>query len=81
MQVLIDPVQRLIYDEIHGYALTAINPFFDDSSPKDQVFVDEFSCIGMFAFSRLYTHINDNVWNPLCALNIYALIYMSVLHL
>ncbi|EYU37338.1 hypothetical protein ABFS82_13G037800 [Erythranthe guttata] len=45
-EVLSDPVQRMVYDEIHGYALTAINPFFDDSSPKDHVFVDEFSCIG-----------------------------------
>nr|GMC72718.1 chaperone protein DnaJ C76, chloroplastic isoform X1 [Ipomoea batatas] len=45
-EVLSDPVQRLVYDEIHGYAATAINPFFDDSSPKDHVFVDEFSCIG-----------------------------------
>ncbi|KAF4399949.1 hypothetical protein CsatB_020439 [Cannabis sativa] len=44
--VLSDPVQRMIYDEIHGYALTAINPFFDDSSTKDHAFVDEFSCIG-----------------------------------
>ncbi|PON96477.1 3Fe-4S ferredoxin [Trema orientale] len=44
--VLSDPVQRMIYDEIHGYALTAINPFFDDSSMKDHAFVDEFSCIG-----------------------------------
>ncbi|CAA3026609.1 3Fe-4S ferredoxin [Olea europaea subsp. europaea] len=45
-EVLSDPVQRMVYDEIHGYALTAINPFSDDSSPKDHVFVDEFSCIG-----------------------------------
>lgn len=45
-EVLSDPVQRLVYDEIHGYAATAINPFFDDSSPRDHVFVDEFSCIG-----------------------------------
>ncbi|KAK4776600.1 hypothetical protein SAY86_005288 [Trapa natans] len=44
--VLSDPVQRMIYDEIHGYALTAVNPFLDDSAPKDHVFVDEFSCIG-----------------------------------
>ncbi|CAL5403833.1 unnamed protein product [Camellia sinensis] len=44
--VLSDPVQRMVYDEIHGYALTAINPFLDDSCPKDHVFVDEFSCIG-----------------------------------
>ncbi|KAM7276156.1 hypothetical protein ACFE04_018022 [Oxalis oulophora] len=45
-EVLSDPVQRMIYDEIHGYALTAINPFYEDSSPKDHAFVDEFSCIG-----------------------------------
>ncbi|CAI9280003.1 unnamed protein product [Lactuca saligna] len=45
-EVLSDPAQRMVYDEIHGYALTARNPFFDDSSPKDHVFVDEFSCIG-----------------------------------
>ncbi|KAG6749993.1 hypothetical protein POTOM_047071 [Populus tomentosa] len=44
--VLSDPLQRMIYDEIHGFALTAMNPFFDDSSPKDHAFVDEFSCIG-----------------------------------
>ncbi|XP_027127374.1 uncharacterized protein LOC113753105 [Coffea eugenioides] len=44
--VLSDPLQRMIYDEIHGYAMTAINPFLDDSAPKDHVFVDEFSCIG-----------------------------------
>ncbi|XP_022147843.1 chaperone protein dnaJ C76, chloroplastic [Momordica charantia] len=45
-EVLSDPVQRMVYDEIHGYALTAINPFMDDSSTKDLAFVDEFSCIG-----------------------------------
>ncbi|XP_022634408.1 chaperone protein dnaJ C76, chloroplastic isoform X2 [Vigna radiata var. radiata] len=44
--VLSDPIQRMIYDEIHGYSLTSINPFLDESSPKDHVFVDEFSCIG-----------------------------------
>lgn len=49
VQVLSDPIQRMIYDEIHGYALTAINPFLEDSSIKDHAFVDEFSCIGMFA--------------------------------
>ncbi|KAA3461915.1 3Fe-4S ferredoxin [Gossypium australe] len=43
--VLSDPVQRMVYDEIHGYALTAMNPFMDDSAPRDHVFVDEFSCI------------------------------------
>ncbi|KAD4585590.1 hypothetical protein R6Q59_035863 [Mikania micrantha] len=45
-EVLSDPAQRMVYDEIHGYALTAINPFVDDTCPKDHVFVDEFSCIG-----------------------------------
>lgn len=45
--MLSDPVQRSIYDEIHGYVLTAINPFLDDTAPKDHAFVDEFSCIGM----------------------------------
>ncbi|KAI3765397.1 hypothetical protein L2E82_15430 [Cichorium intybus] len=45
-EVLSDPAQRMVYDEIHGYALTAINPFLDDTSVKDHVFVDEFSCIG-----------------------------------
>ncbi|EMS60360.1 Protein tumorous imaginal discs, mitochondrial [Triticum urartu] len=45
-QVLSDPVQRAVYDEIHGYTATATNPFFDDSAVKDRVFVDEFTCIG-----------------------------------
>ncbi|KAF0920198.1 hypothetical protein E2562_034013 [Oryza meyeriana var. granulata] len=44
--VLTDPIQRAVYDEIHGYAATATNPFFDDNAPRDHVFVDEFSCIG-----------------------------------
>ncbi|KAM2016657.1 hypothetical protein ACFX16_047046 [Malus domestica] len=45
-EVLSDPVQRMVYDEIHGYALTPINPFLDDSASRDHAFVDEFSCIG-----------------------------------
>ncbi|CAL1352486.1 unnamed protein product [Linum trigynum] len=45
-EVLSDPVQRMVYDEIHGYALTGINPFLDDSCTRDHAFVDEFSCIG-----------------------------------
>ncbi|XP_012572823.1 chaperone protein dnaJ C76, chloroplastic-like isoform X1 [Cicer arietinum] len=44
--VLSDPIQRKVYDEIHGYSLSSINPFLDDSISKDHVFVDEFSCIG-----------------------------------
>jgi hypothetical protein len=46
-QVLSDPAQRAVYDEINGYTATATNPFFDDNAPRDQVFVDEFTCIGM----------------------------------
>lgn len=46
--MLSDPVQRMVYDEIHGYALTAVNPFLDDSTTRDHAFVDEFSCIGKF---------------------------------
>lgn len=45
-EVLSDPVQRMIYDEINGYSLTSINPFLDIFRPQDHVFVDEFSCIG-----------------------------------
>lgn len=45
-EVLSDPVQRMVYDEIHGYSLRTVNPFLDDSRPRDHVFVDEFSCIG-----------------------------------
>ncbi|KAF9621841.1 hypothetical protein IFM89_028429 [Coptis chinensis] len=45
-QILSDPVQRLVYDQIHGHSLTATNPFLDESSVKDHAFVDEFSCIG-----------------------------------
>lgn len=50
----------MVYDEIHGYALTAINPFLDDSYTKDHVFVDEFSCIGMceVTLKMLYDHDN-----------------------
>lgn len=62
----------MVYDEIHGYALTATNPFFDESSPKDHVFVDEFSCIGTFyqytpfslgflIFSQSVFKVNDGV--------------------
>ncbi|XLS61693.1 hypothetical protein HN51_015921 [Arachis hypogaea] len=45
VQVPSYPVQRMVFDEIHGYSLTSINPFLDDSSPKDHAFVHEFSCI------------------------------------
>ncbi|KAL2651990.1 hypothetical protein R1flu_020118 [Riccia fluitans] len=45
-EVLSDPDQRLIYDEINGYTLTAINPFEDPNAEKEYAFVDEFTCIG-----------------------------------
>lgn len=45
-EVLSDPIQRMVYDEINGYSLTSINPFLDVSRSRDHVFVDEFSCIG-----------------------------------
>lgn len=45
-EVLSDPVQRMVYDEINGYSLTSVNPFLDMSKKKDHVFVDEFTCIG-----------------------------------
>lgn len=38
----------MVYDEIYGYFLMVVNLFFDDLSFKDYVFVDEFSCIGVF---------------------------------
>ncbi|KAL5061269.1 hypothetical protein RYX36_032873 [Vicia faba] len=46
MKSMSDPVQGRVYDDIHGYSLTSIDPFADDSTPKDHVFVNEFSCIG-----------------------------------
>ncbi|KAL3699856.1 hypothetical protein R1sor_017878 [Riccia sorocarpa] len=45
-EVLSDPEQRLIYDEINGYTLTATNPFNDRNAELEYSFVDEFSCIG-----------------------------------
>ena len=45
-QVLSDPEQRLVYDEINGYALTSANPFLNSKQERDHCFVDEFTCIG-----------------------------------
>ncbi|CAI8589701.1 unnamed protein product [Vicia faba] len=47
MKSMSDPVQRTVYDDIHGYSLTLINPFVDDSTPKDHIFFNEFSYIGV----------------------------------
>eukprot|EP00250_Pteridium_aquilinum_P005577 c15649_g1_i1 orf=395-1531(-) len=45
-EVLSDPVQRMVYDEINGYSLISVNPFLDLAKPREHIFVDEFSCIG-----------------------------------
>ncbi|XAR50809.1 hypothetical protein NMG60_11005250 [Bertholletia excelsa] len=55
--VLSDPVQRKIYDEIHGYTLSAINPFVDDCCPRDHAFVDEFTCIGCKNCANVAPHV------------------------
>ena len=52
VQVLSDPEQRMVYDEINGYALTSANPFLNYSArERDHAFVDEFTCIGKFLLS------------------------------
>jgi len=41
-----DPERRATYDALAGFSADSINPFTDASLPADQVFVDEFTCIG-----------------------------------
>jgi hypothetical protein len=48
--VLSDPEQRMVYDEINGYALTSRNPFLNSAQERDHVFVDEFTCIGQICY-------------------------------
>lgn len=50
LQVLSDPEQRMVYDEINGYALTSRNPFLNSAQERDHVFVDEFTCIGQICY-------------------------------
>lgn len=45
-EVLSDPEQRIVYDEINGFAPTSANPFLTTNQERDHAFVDEFSCIG-----------------------------------
>eukprot|EP00210_Caulerpa_lentillifera_P005564 g5322.t2 len=45
-ETLMDPEKRAAYDGIAGFQYNAVNPFYDDSYPANQVFVDEFTCIG-----------------------------------
>ncbi|KAK9810222.1 hypothetical protein WJX72_006958 [[Myrmecia] bisecta] len=41
-----DPDKRAAYDDLFGLSPTATNPFGDSSHERDQVFVDEYTCIG-----------------------------------
>jgi NAD-dependent dihydropyrimidine dehydrogenase PreA subunit len=45
-QTLMDPERRATYDALAGFSASSINPFADTSLPADQVFVDEYTCIG-----------------------------------
>uniref|UniRef100_A0A383VAV8 J domain-containing protein n=1 Tax=Tetradesmus obliquus TaxID=3088 RepID=A0A383VAV8_TETOB len=45
-ETLMDPERRATYDALAGFSANSINPFMDTSLPADQVFVDEFTCIG-----------------------------------
>eukprot|EP00877_Chromochloris_zofingiensis_P006742 jgi/Chrzof1/2320/Cz11g10260.t1 len=45
-ETLSDPDRRTLYDGLVGFAVDSINPFMDTSFPAEQVFVDEFTCIG-----------------------------------
>lgn len=55
-QVLSDPEQRMVYDEINGYALTSANPFLNaNAQDRDHAFVDEFTCIGKQSTIRFHS--------------------------
>ncbi|KAG2482476.1 hypothetical protein HYH03_018583 [Edaphochlamys debaryana] len=45
-ETLNDEEKRAVYDTLAGFSSSAVNPFLDASFPRDQVFVDEISCIG-----------------------------------
>ncbi|KAF6266417.1 hypothetical protein COO60DRAFT_1474816 [Scenedesmus sp. NREL 46B-D3] len=45
-ETLMDPERRAMYDALAGFSAASINPFLDTSLPADQVFVDEYACIG-----------------------------------
>ncbi|KAL5707473.1 hypothetical protein ACHQM5_018372 [Ranunculus cassubicifolius] len=74
-EVLSDPVQRMVYDDIHGYSLTATNPFLDDSSTKDHAFVDEFSCIAFMISEEFHTLLCQHPWTGQSKL--YVVIFTS----
>jgi ferredoxin len=45
-ETLMDPETRVDYDSLIGFSKMAKNPFRDTTFERDQVFVDEISCIG-----------------------------------
>ncbi|GIL54085.1 hypothetical protein Vafri_9641 [Volvox africanus] len=45
-ETLSDEEKRAVYDTLAGFSSRAINPFLDASFARDQVFVDEITCIG-----------------------------------
>jgi len=45
-ETLTDPSKRATYDALTGFSPDAVNPFSDPNQELDQVFVDEFTCIG-----------------------------------
>jgi len=44
--VLSNQDQRDAYDALAGFSTSSVNPFVDNEFPRDQVFVDEVTCIG-----------------------------------
>ncbi|KAJ9515064.1 hypothetical protein QJQ45_012597 [Haematococcus lacustris] len=45
-ETLSDPQRRATYDALVGFSEESINPFLDITTERDQVFVDEATCIG-----------------------------------
>ncbi|KAL6752535.1 hypothetical protein V8C86DRAFT_2752372 [Haematococcus lacustris] len=45
-ETLSDPQRRATYDALVGFSEDSINPFLDITTERDQVFVDEATCIG-----------------------------------
>ncbi|MEW5305127.1 MAG: hypothetical protein WDW36_007688 [Sanguina aurantia] len=43
---LSDPGKRSVYNDMAGFSESAVNPFLDAAAERDQVFVDEATCIG-----------------------------------
>jgi hypothetical protein len=64
--VLSDPEQRMVYDEINGYALTSTNPFLNHAHERDHVFVDEFTCIGQISCFSLVKTRSHRVASMVC---------------